>query len=350
MTGILRGALGMAVALAAACGGPAPVEQRLDEPAQPIAWTDTLTSLAAAAGARQRYTVQCSPDGAPGAAWGHDEYTADSSICTAAAHAGFLTVRDGGTVTVEGLSGARRFGASSRNGIVTYAYGPYRQSFAFLIDGRQRLTQADRPLPLTWQTPASVLADVDAPFAVLCPPSSTTGTARGDGDYTTDSSVCTAALHAGEVTLAGGGEATIEHRPGRRLFGGSRRSGVTTHPYGAAKTSFAVLVNGEPPAVPAETPILWETTASLLGETAGERYQLRCPASGAFHAVWGTDVYSIDSSICTAAVHAGRIDMTEGGVITVETRTGRSSFVGTIRGGVTSAPWGAVSRSFAFVP
>jgi hypothetical protein len=62
--------------------------------------------------------------------------------------------------------------------------------------------------------------------------------------------------------------------------------------------------------------------------------------------VWGTDVYSDDSSVCTAAVHAGRITFDQGGVVSVRLRGSESSFTGTTRNGVTTFPYGAWSGSF----
>ena len=41
-------------------------------------------------------------------------------------------------------------------------------------------------------------------------------------------------------------------------------------------------------------------------------------ARGSAGPVYGTDIYSDDSSICTAAVHAGRVDFAEGGLVTIQ--------------------------------
>ena len=38
-----------------------------------------------------------------------------------------------------------------------------------------------------------------------------------------------------------------------------------------------------------------------------KRYEYTCPKYGAKYGIWGTDVYTDDSSICTAAVHVGLI-------------------------------------------
>ena len=74
------------------------------------------------------------------------------------------------------------------------------------------------------------------------------------------------------------------------------------------------------------------------------------PGSGAFANVWGTDVYTDDSSICTAAVHAGLITAVGGGVITIEIRPGQAGYSGSARNGVSTGGYGAWHGSYVFVP
>lgn len=65
--------------------------------------------------------------------------------------------------------------------------------------------------------------------------------------------------------------------------------------------------------------------------------------------IWGTDVYTNDSHICTAAVHAGLIDPGEGGVVTLEPRPGQDAYAGSERHGVRSRRYGRWGGAFAFV-
>ena len=65
--------------------------------------------------------------------------------------------------------------------------------------------------------------------------------------------------------------------------------------------------------------------------------------------MWGTDVYTDDSSICTAAVSAGLITFQAGGSVTIEIRQGQSSYAGSTRNGVTSKGYGSWNGSFVFV-
>jgi len=62
--------------------------------------------------------------------------------------------------------------------------------------------------------------------------------------------------------------------------------------------------------------------------------------------VWGTDIYTADSSICNAAVHAGKLTMDNGGSVTIELRPGESSYKGTTRNGIKTSDYGAYGRSF----
>jgi uncharacterized cupin superfamily protein len=94
------------------------------------------------------------------------------------------------------------------------------------------------------------------------------------------------------------------------------------------------------------TPIAWETTAGGFKGEAGRTYTFQCPSSGTAHAIFGSDIYTDYSSICTAAVHAGVIDVKNGGVVTIEYRPGRQIYGSTVRNTVKSNTAGEYSRSF----
>jgi hypothetical protein len=81
----------------------------------------------------------------------------------------------------------------------------------------------------------------------------------------------------------------------------------------------------------------------------GKRFTYSCPANGTPANVWGTDSYTDDSSVCTAAVHAGVITFALGGTVTVEVRSGQDHFTGSKRNGVESSNWDRHPGSFVFV-
>jgi hypothetical protein len=94
------------------------------------------------------------------------------------------------------------------------------------------------------------------------------------------------------------------------------------------------------------TPIGWDTTANGFKGEAGQTYTFQCPAEGTEQSIFGSDIYTQDSSICTAAVHAGIISLAQGGKVTIEYRPGRSVYGSTVRNGIKSKTWGEYPRSF----
>jgi len=99
------------------------------------------------------------------------------------------------------------------------------------------------------------------------------------------------------------------------------------------------------PTVPAGP---WDATAVQYRGQNGRQFAHTCPSNGMLGAAYGTDIYTDDSSICTAAVHAGLITPEAGGTVTVEIRPGQRSYPSTFRNNVTSNSWGQWVGSFAF--
>lgn len=93
----------------------------------------------------------------------------------------------------------------------------------------------------------------------------------------------------------------------------------------------------------------WYTSAGECGGEAGDLFLFQCPPDGRFLSIWGTDVYTSDSPVCTAAVHAGLLTFAAGGVVTIEIRPGQDSYLGSTRNGVTSSEYPSWPSSFAFV-
>lgn len=75
---------------------------------------------------------------AGGGIWGSDVYTLDSSLAMAAVHAGLLKPGQTGTVRVKFLGAQAAFAGSTRNGVISQAYGAYNGSFEF-VRGRGRV-------------------------------------------------------------------------------------------------------------------------------------------------------------------------------------------------------------------
>ena len=99
----------------------------------------------------------------------------------------------------------------------------------------------------------------------------------------------------------------------------------------------------------AATQATWDRTATEYRDRAGSRFTFACPAGGTAHTVWGTGVYTDDSSVCTAAVHAGAITFAQGGRVTIEMRPGQGSYSGSAANGVRTEDYGAWGGSFVIV-
>jgi hypothetical protein len=83
-------------------------------------------------------------------------------------------------------------------------------------------------------------------------------------------------------------------------------------------------------------PIRWNTTAEPQGGQLGQQFSFACPSGGSVGRAWGTTYYTVGSSICTAAVHAGKITPKDGGVVTIFIEDPHTSFYGSTANGVTS--------------
>ena len=94
------------------------------------------------------------------------------------------------------------------------------------------------------------------------------------------------------------------------------------------------------------TPISWTTSAASFKTDVGQTYKFNCPENGIAGPVWGSDIYTADSSICTTGVHAGVITLESGGPVTIEFRPGRAIYGSTDRHGITSSTYGEYPHSF----
>lgn len=89
-----------------------------------------------------------------------------------------------------------------------------------------------------WDRTASSYSDADGPVSVTCKAGDSPGPVWGTGPFTADSSICTAAVFAGQITSHYGGEATFEIAEGLESYEGGEANGVSTQPHGASDSSF----------------------------------------------------------------------------------------------------------------
>ncbi|MEA2724272.1 MAG: hypothetical protein QOH59_2043 [Gemmatimonadales bacterium] len=175
-------------------------------------------------------------------------------------------------------------------------------------------------------------------LSLVCAPNQPPADVYGTDVYTDDSAVCHAAVHAGVITSSKGGPVTVVIGGPQRSFQGTARNGITSREFGQWPGSYSF----DPAGGTAE--VDWSTTANGLEGYAGT-VTVQCPAGGTLKRVWGTDVYTSDSSICSAAVHAGLLTPASGGTVALKVSAGRDAYTGSERNGVVSDTYGGWQSS-----
>ncbi len=338
-----------------------------------------LTAKALGLGVGNRVTLNFPPNGTSSAVWGTNVYTDDSSIGTAAVHMGLITFASGGSVTIELLDGLTSYEGTTLHGVSTSSYGAWDRSFAFVsrtgeLLAASSLAQKTQPqiLPgaaeqpgvseqiIDWNTTASQWSgQIGKRIRLTLPSGGSQGAVWGNGVYTDDSSIGTAAVHLGLIQFQTGGNVIIEIRPGQDSYQASTANGVASEGYASWGGSFVFLdedgkvMQAKPEKKETSSNIFsgadWSTNAVQWAGSIGSRYTLELPRNGSPGPVWGTSVYTNDSSIGSAAVHAGLITFPAGGKVTIEILGGMPSYEGTSLNGVVSESYGAWDGSYQFI-
>ena len=94
--------------------------------------------------------------------------------------------------------------------------------------------------------------------------------------------------------------------------------------------------------------VTWDLDASQFQGDDGKSVAYDCSEDGTIGSVWGTGTYTDDSSVCTAAVHAGLISIDDGGRVVIEIAPGEDSYEGSEANGVTSLDYDSWPGSFTF--
>ncbi len=120
-------------------------------------------------------------------------------------------------------------------------------------------------------------------------------------------------------------------------------TGATTEYSFQSSGTFVAGTGGNPAANAPAAPV------NLVGyrNKVGQVFQFTVTGA-ARGAVWGTDVYTDDSTVAAAAVHAGVLAAGATGTVTVTILGGQSSYPASTRNGVSAASWGSWPGSYSF--
>ncbi|NET53746.1 MAG: hypothetical protein F6K09_35415, partial [Merismopedia sp. SIO2A8] len=206
------------------------------DPILAITWQQTAQSYQ---GQNQDQTFYCPGNGQVEPIWGSDVYGAESSICTAAVHAGLITVENGGAIAIRSLSRQDRYLSTHQNGITSAARSSSAGSFTFTslhdpIAGVVTVKGQSVPIQVTsWETTAEGYRNRQGDaIALYCPPNGALAPIWGTTQYRDTSSICTAAVHANRLTPAAGGAIAFEMTPNQSRYTGSTHQGVTSQSFG----------------------------------------------------------------------------------------------------------------------
>lgn len=198
-------------------------------------------------------------------------------------------------------------------------------------------------------------SSVGATGTVDCPPGGSGGAIWGTGTYTSDSSICMAAVHYGWITQSGGGTVSYQAVPGLASYDASTANGVTSFAYGSWSLSLQITgaqaSAGVAPAPGFPTPITWTDSIASLGRSGapGTVFQFVCPPGNVpTTSIWGTDIYTSDSAICAAAQHRGLIAPGAGALVNVMLMGRQEAYAASSRNGVTSLSYGPWDTSYVF--
>lgn len=168
------------------------------------------------------------------------------------------------------------------------------------------------------------------------------GSVWGDRIYTDDSYLATAAVHAGVLEPGESGIVMVTILPGEESYPGIEQNGVISWDYGEWSGSYSVeALTGDYELAAMPDPGNLVDYRDMTGESF--TFQVTGDAMGS---VWGSGIYTDDSNLAAAAVHAGVLEDGETGVVVVTILPGEEMYTGSEQNGVTSWDYGEWSGSY----
>jgi LCCL domain len=177
-----------------------------------------------------------------------------------------------------------------------------------------------------------------------------TGAAAGGAIYGTDvflsgSVLAAAAVHSGVLKDGQRGVVKVTILPGQQTYTATTRNGVASNAAGAGTVSFKVertygfLTSSSTKVLPDPgmlTAYRGQNGKTFLFEVTGTTDR----------SVAGTDIYTDDSGLSTAAVHAGALRSGQTAIVRVTILAGQETYTGSTRHGVTTIQSTAYPGSF----
>jgi hypothetical protein len=294
--------------------------------------------------------------------WGTDNYTHDSSLGAAVVHAGVLQAGQTGYVVMEVKSAIPFYRGSTRHGVTSSDWknaGDYvTLTFQSPIALGQDLAYGD---VLNYRPPGSIAIRPASEassdlfrrsvgqalfFSVV---GSTEGYVWGDNPYTDDSSLDVAAVHSGILAPGEHGIIRVDVEPALDTYPGSTQHGVTSQAWTSGGGYVALHLSRVPinfakpgvggPRTSVRRRVLPDPgNLTNYAQSVGQSFYFRVTGNTS-GPIWGTDVYTHDSSLAAAAVHAGVLQEGESGVVKVTMLPALPQYHGSTNNGVTSGQW-----------
>ncbi|CAF1066360.1 unnamed protein product [Adineta ricciae] len=264
--------------------------------------------------------------------YGTNIYTDDSFINTAAVHAGIVSVGETRTVDVKILPAQTSYQGSTQNGVTSSSYGSWIGSYMFTCNTIS--------CPMAPADLMSFREKLNQVFSFVVT-GANDGPVFGTNIYTDDSNLAVAAVHSGMITRGETKVIIVQILPGQSSYCGTAQNGITSAPYGTWMGSYSILTS---------IPTFKMAVSNLINYRNRVKETISFTVIGAMGGtVWGTDIYSDDSNVSVAAVHAGVVRIDEIKTVNVKILPGQASYDGSTRNGISTFSFGSWSGSFAFV-
>lgn len=345
----------------------------------------------------------CGPLYQTGSIYGTGTYTDDSHICSAAVHNGSISAQTGGVVTYVVNGVQKSYEGKNQNGIQSIAWGAYGNSFTLASGPRTpppplSCTFQDQSIPagssvIAFEQPTASYGQSCIPQTRVC---GANGVLSGTAQYSSCAQELPKSCKYDGVTYAHG--STIKSTTSQPSGGVCIRVNLSCNNGVVAESKQALscpsapvtcTYNGEKYPVGASI-TLFKQSILGYGDSCDRVKETRvCGTNGVFSGTstfgscqvlplsdcplapsvdWpregrsficscgpidsgvvinGTGIYRMDSHICSAARHAGRISA-QGGTVKYTILGPQYSFTGSVSNGITSEPYGYWSASYQF--